>query len=94
MSDVPQEWRQVTEAVSGLALKLKLHLEQAATDDDRAEARQALERLGDAVEDAFDAVRSAVKDPAVKDDAREVGAALKGALAATFAEARRRASER
>jgi hypothetical protein len=94
MSDTPSDWKQVADSLSGLALKLKMHFEQAAGEEDKAEARQALDRLGDAVEGAFEAVRNAVKDPAVKDDVREVGATLKDALAKTFAEARRRSQDR
>lgn len=133
MSDTPSEWRQVADSLSGLAMKLKLHYEQATSEADasaagaaaggpggagaagtagdagpavgpgpaeapgeeeKAEVRQALDRLGDAVEGAFEAVRNAVRDPAVKEDVREVGATLKGALTNTLAEARRRAQER
>lgn len=125
MSDTPSEWRQVADSLSGLALKLKMHYEQATSEagapgaagggpataadagpavgaapteppgeEEKAEVRQALDRLGDAVEGAFEAVRNAVRDPAVKEDVREVGATLKGALTNTLAEARRRAQER
>lgn len=94
MSDTPSEWKQVADSLSGLAMKLKLHFEQATGEEDKAEARQALDRLGDAVEGAFEAVRSAVKDPAVKEDVREVASTLKDAVTNSLAEARRRAQDR
>ena len=95
MADSSSDWNQVASSLTGLALKLKMHLAQAGADTDAAEAkraarddvRKALESLGTAMDDAFDAMRNAVADPAVKEDVRDVGAKLKDALANTFAQA-------
>lgn len=86
MPDSNSDWKQVAEAFSGLALKLKMHYEQAAVEGESAEVKQALDRLGDAVDGAFDAMRNAVKDPAVKEDVRQVSTTLRDALANSFSE--------
>ena len=88
MTDTEQAWSEVADRFGELGLKLKLHFEQASEPlVEDGSLRKALEGLRDSVDDAFDAVGSAVKDPAVKDDARDVGRALREALSATFAEA-------
>ncbi|HEX9994927.1 MAG TPA: hypothetical protein VGB14_18520 [Acidimicrobiales bacterium] len=97
MSDTPSDWKQVADSLAGLGMKLKLHFEQASGEEGQEEqdrARQALDRLGEAVEGAFEAVRNAVKDPAVKDDVRDVASTLKQAVTNTLADARRRAQDR
>jgi len=88
MTDTKQAWSEVADRFGELGLKLKLHLEQASDTlvDDRS-LRHALEDLRDSVDDAFDAVGNAVKDPAVKEDARDTARALREALSTTFAEA-------
>jgi hypothetical protein len=88
MADSRQAWSEVADRFGELGLKLKLHYEQAAGEDaDDGSLRRALEELRDSVDQAFDAVGNAVKDQAVKDDARDVARSLRDALATTFAEA-------
>mgnify|MGYP003542366165 FL=1 len=87
MSDTKQAWSEVADRFGELGLKLKLHFEEASGGADDASLRSALEDLRDSVDHAFDAVGNAVKDPAVKDDARDVARALREALSTTFAEA-------
>ncbi len=53
---------------------------------DAAELKAALRRLADALDGVFDAAGNAVRDPAVKDDVRDIGKALSDAFSATFAE--------
>ncbi len=55
----------------------------AAGDGDRV--HEALRKLGDAVDGVVDALGSAVKDPTIKEDVKQVGSALTGALSASFA---------
>jgi Flp pilus assembly pilin Flp len=106
MSEAKAAWDEVGSTFSGLGTKLKLHLEQArseeqaatepsadatsAAEDEQAGAtkdvKEALRKLGDALDDAFEALGNAAKDPAVKDDVRKVGQTLSGALSATFAD--------
>lgn len=100
MPETKAAWDNVAKQFDGLGLKLKYHFEQArkpseyvepidtahadAAEDDRVHA--ALRRLGDALDDAFDAVGAAAKDPAVRADVRRVGGSLTEALSSTFAE--------
>ena len=87
MTDTKQAWSEVADRFGELGLKLKLHFEEASGGADDASLRSALEDLRDSVDHAFDAVGNAVKDPAMKDDARDVARALREALSTTFAEA-------
>ncbi len=88
MGDTKQAWSEVADRFGELGLKLKLHYEQAAgARPDDASMKKALEALRESVDEAFDAVGNAVKDEAVKDDARDVARAMRDALSATFAEA-------
>jgi len=74
------QWSEVGERLEALALKLKLHFEQARDE----EAADALGRLRKDIEDAFEAAGNAVKDEAVRADAREVGRLFGDALATTL----------
>jgi hypothetical protein len=89
MTDPKQAWNDVGEHVSALALKLKLHYEEQRGADERKEREEvedALSRLGTAVQDAFDALGRAAKDPAVTQDVKDVGHSLTEALGVTFSE--------
>jgi len=93
MADVRTAWKQAGEQLSGLGLKLKLHYEeQRGSDADgeqvraQDEVKEAVRKLGAAVQDAVDAMGAAARDQAVKDDVRDVGRSLKDALGVTFAE--------
>jgi hypothetical protein len=79
-------WEDVAGEFSGLGLKLKLHLQQARGEEASGEVRDALDKLASAIDDAFEAVGTAAKDPALRDDVRSVGRSLSSALGATFAE--------
>lgn len=88
MSDAKQAWDDVRDKASGLGLKLKLHLDETRSAEAGGdELRDALEKLRDAIDGAFDAVGRAARDEAVKEDVRETGRSLTTALQATFAEA-------
>jgi hypothetical protein len=87
MADTKQAWSEVADRFGELGLKLKLHYEQAGGARPDEATKKALEGLRASVDDAFDAVGNAVKDPALKDDARDVARALRDALSTTFAEA-------
>lgn len=79
------DWDEVGDRLGALALKLKLHFEQA-TGGEGERTRQALDAVREGVEKAFDGLRSAVDDPAIRDDVREVATGLREALGSTFAE--------
>jgi hypothetical protein len=87
MSDARQAWDDVADRFGQLGLKLKLHFEQASEQQEDGSLRKALEGLRDSVDDTFEAIGNAVKDPAVNEEARDVARALREALSTTFAEA-------
>jgi hypothetical protein len=92
MADVRTAWSQAGEQLSGLGQKLKLHYEEQRTDETgeqvraQDEVKDAVRKLGTAVQDAVDAMGAAAKDQAVKDDVRSVGRSLRDALGVTFSE--------
>ncbi|MFI7542354.1 hypothetical protein [Actinoplanes sp. NPDC049599] len=81
MSEQSSQWHDLADRVEALALKLKLHVEQASTD---REVADAIGRLRAEVDDAFQAAGNAMHDDAVRDDFREVGRLLTDALDTTF----------
>jgi hypothetical protein len=89
-----QDWKAVTDALEGLALKLKLHFEAASAEvegdvDEATDAvRSAIDDLGDSIDHAFDGLRAAVDDPTMKEDVKQVATALCDALHNTIAEVR------
>ena len=89
MADPKKAWGDVGDALSALGLKLKLHTEQEMSEEGK-EFTSALERLAGTVNDIFQGVGSAAKDPAVRDDARSVAEAFAGAVDATIDEAKSR----
>jgi hypothetical protein len=67
--------------------RVKAHYDSERGGDDeqaRKEVADALKKAAEAMEDAFEALGKAAKDPAVKDEARDVGASFVRALGATF----------
>lgn len=70
MSESSAQWQEVASRAEALALKLKMHVEQAG-DDGQAEA--ALDRLRAVMNEAFEAVGNAFRDDAVRQDIRDVG---------------------
>lgn len=89
MADPKKAWSDVGDALSALGLKLKLHTEQERSEEDK-EFTSALQRLAGTVDDIFDALGNAARDPAVKEDARSVAQAFAGAVDATIDEAKSR----
>jgi hypothetical protein len=82
MTQPSSQWSELSDRVEALALKLKLHLQQS---QDSEEVEQALGRLRQGVQDAFDAAGNAVRDDAVREDVRDVGRLLADAVSTTFA---------
>jgi hypothetical protein len=80
-----EDWDRVADSLGGLALKLKLHLEEAASGS-AEETRTALNAVSEKVEAAFDGLKAAIVDPAMKQDVREVAAGFRDALSNSFAE--------
>lgn len=87
MTDSKQAWEEVGSRFSGLGQRLKQHLDAERDDDEEEVGEQAnrdvkaaLEKLTNAIDDAFDALGNAAKDPAVREDVSEAGRSLVGAL--------------
>jgi hypothetical protein len=81
MTQHPSQWQELADRAEALALKLKLHAEQAGND---GEVMDAMGRLRADVDEAFKAAGNAVRDHAVREDVREVGRLLTDALETTF----------
>jgi hypothetical protein len=79
MSDFKQTWSDVAARLDSLLLKLKLHREQTGG----TEMPEALSRLGHTLQEAFEAAGNAFKDDAVRDDVREIGRLIAGAVTTT-----------
>lgn len=84
--DTESSWDEFGNKLNGLGLKLKLHLEQASDEDGDDEIADALRKLASSVEDAFEGLRNAATDPAIKADVRDVGATFARAVSKTFAD--------
>jgi hypothetical protein len=89
MTTSRQAWDELGSKLSSLGLKLKLHYEQEADGDNGEDpgVRRSVERIGEAIEDAFEALGNAADDDAVRADAKESASLLVDALNATFTEA-------
>jgi hypothetical protein len=89
MTDARSAWNETGEQLTALGAKLGAHYQaQHGTDGEKARAQteEAIKRLGEAVQDAFDAVGTAARDEAVRQDVKQVGRSLIGALDVTFRE--------
>jgi hypothetical protein len=80
-----EDWDRAADGISGLALKLKLHCEEAGAET-AEQTRTALTAVGDSVEAAFDGLKAALSDPAMKQDVSDVAASLRDAVSNSLAE--------
>jgi hypothetical protein len=89
MTDAKSAWTETGDQLTALGAKLGAHYEkQRGTDGEQAREQtdEAIKRLGDAVQDAFEAVGAAARDEEVRQDVKQVGRSLIGALDVTFRE--------
>ncbi|MCB1010587.1 MAG: hypothetical protein H6517_01185 [Microthrixaceae bacterium] len=92
MTDTKQAWDQVGDRLEALALKAKLHLLQETSEHEAEDAEHrgelvgALDRLGEAFEDVFEAVENAAHDEGIRSDIAEAATATGEALGVTFGE--------
>ena len=94
MEEAKAAWEEVGSQFAGLGVKLKEHFARGDDDDstERSGAvakdamRDALRKLGAALEDAAEAVSDAAKDPAITDDVRKVAQSVVHAFQSTFAD--------
>lgn len=105
MSDAKQSWDEVGAKFQALGQKLKHHLERERDDEAEGETAQAegralkaaLAKLADSLDDAFEALGKAARDPGVREDVADTGRALVGAIGGSLehlGEEVRRAVER
>ena len=99
MEESKAAWEEVGSLFSGLGLKLKEHFAQAASSTSAPDAgaarsdaaaadamRDALRKLGVALDDAVEAISGAAKDPAITEDVRKVSQSMVHAFQTTFAD--------
>lgn len=77
------QWNEVGSLLNGLALKLKLHTEEAVGAE-KETVSNAARSLGDSLEKAFETLRDAAMDPAMKDDVLKVAKTLSSAVSQTL----------
>jgi hypothetical protein len=80
-----KQWDEVGSLLTGLGLKLQLHLEQTASSEKQG-VTDALRALSEGIEHAFEALRNASGDDAIQSDVKNVARSISGAVAATFAD--------
>jgi hypothetical protein len=87
MAGVQESWSEVMSRAEALGLKLKLHLEQehdATADREPGDTKAMVDDLGHRLQEAFDSMGNAAKDPAVHEDVKDMGRLVKDALLSTF----------
>jgi hypothetical protein len=99
MAESKANWDQVGEDFKALGRQVKQHYDQrprpepaagqegAAPSTDRRKVDDALEKLREALDQAFSALGDAVRDPEVGAQTKKAAESLGDALTATFAEA-------
>jgi hypothetical protein len=83
MTEHEHTWDEVGERFAALGRLLKDRFEQEREDDDQQAVRDAFSKLAEAARRLGDAVGEAVRDPAVREQAREVGRSLNDAVVST-----------
>jgi hypothetical protein len=78
-----EHWDEVGSLLTGLGLKLQLHVEQAASAD-KDGVTDALRSLGESLEHAFEGLRAASTDVAIRDDVKNVARTLSEAVSKTL----------
>ena len=86
MATAQEAFSEAADRLNALALKLKMHYQEERSGEAGGAVRDALSRLGTAVEDVFEAVGDAARDEAVRADARDAARSVGDALATVFAQ--------
>lgn len=89
MADAKKAWEDVGDRLQALGMKLKLHTEEETSGDSK-EFTSALDRLTSTINDVFEGLGNAARDPAVREDAKSVASAFSDAVQATIDDARQR----
>lgn len=83
MTETRNAWAEVSDQLSALCLKLKLHAEEELSDDD-VRSKAGLERLSAVIDETVDAIEDAYEDEAVRENAREMARSFLHAMDATM----------
>jgi hypothetical protein len=78
-----KSWNEVGSLLTGLGLKLQLHVEQAASAE-KDGVTDAIRSLAESLEHAFEGLRTASNDVAIRDDVKNVARSLSEAVGSTL----------
>ena len=93
MADTSEAWERVTDRMSALALKLKLHAREELSDED-LRSKVGFDKFRAVVNEAMDGIQTAYEDEAVRADARDARDAFVDAIDATVRDVERRLRSR
>ena len=82
-TSIKNHWDEVGSLLTGLGLKLQLHVEQAASTE-KDGVTDALRLLGESLEHAFEGLRAASSDVAIREDVKKVARSLSDAVGTTL----------
>lgn len=88
MADVKEKWDEVGNRFAALAQRVKDQFDarSAFGEEEKAEVEGALRKLGDALDNALDAIGDTMRDPGIRDELKGVAAAMGEAMSTTFRE--------
>jgi hypothetical protein len=89
MADATDAWARVSDRLSALALKVKLHAQEELSDED-LKSKVGFEKVRAVVNEAMDGIQDAYADEAVRADARDLGQAFVDAIDATIRDVQQR----
>jgi hypothetical protein len=89
MAETSDAWARVTDRLSALALKLKLHANEELSDEDLT-SKVGFDKVRAVINEAMDGIQSAYEDEAVRADARDAREAFLDAVDATVRDIERR----
>ncbi len=87
MSATQDAWKDVASKAESIGLKLKFHMDQENDDtSDRqpGDTDKAMSDFSQRLQDAFEGLGAAAKDPAVHADVKDMGTSMFNALSLTF----------
>jgi len=89
MAETSDAWAHVTDRLSALALKLKLHANEELSDEDLT-SKVGFDKVRAVINEAMDGIQSAYEDEAVRADVRDARDAFLDAVDATVRDIERR----
>lgn len=89
MAETSDAWARVTDRLSALALKLKLHANEELSDED-VTSKVGFDKVRAVINEAMDGIQSAYEDEAVRAEARNARDAFLDAVDATVRDIERR----